>query len=259
VLIGAIGVVLPVVMWATTAWSARYVSGVAVFLAGLMVWLTAFLGLGMTIALLTQPANVGGALAIGAGAGLLLAAPVWIFAPRGQAPPSEEDTPAAVPLAPGEVAAWSATSYSPALLNWTIGGVVVLAIAAAVTMIVLTRGLAWAIVLLPVALVTLFALSAAWRVSVGPAGLTVRGLLGVPVWRVPASDIVAADAVTVEPLGEFGGWGIRWAPGSSGKWRTGIVLRRGPALEVTRRDGRRLLVTVVDPATAAAVLRAYLR
>ena len=47
VLVGAIGIVLPVVMWLSVSRTSR-VSGTAVFLAGLMIWLTAFLGVGMT-------------------------------------------------------------------------------------------------------------------------------------------------------------------------------------------------------------------
>jgi hypothetical protein len=41
-----------------------------------------------------------------------------------------------------------------------------------------------------------------------------------------------------------------------GRW--GIVTHRGPGLEVVRRDGRSIVVTVDDAGTAAAVLETYI-
>jgi hypothetical protein len=57
----------------------------------------------------------------------------------------------------------------------------------------------------------------------------------------------------VVPLGEFGGFGLRWGPGR----RLGIITRGGEALEVQRRDGRTVVVTVDDAATAAGLLMAF--
>ena len=47
--------------------------------------------------------------------------------------------------------------------------------------------------------------------------------------------------------------------GPRGKGRWGIVTRRGSGLEVVRRDGRSIVVTVDDAGTAAAVLETYAR
>ncbi len=37
----------------------------------------------------------------------------------------------------------------------------------------------------------------------------------------------------------------------------GIILRNGESLQVTRRNGKRLVITVDDPATAAALLPTF--
>ena len=55
-------------------------------------------------------------------------------------------------------------------------------------------------------------------------------------------------------MGEFGGWGLRL----SVEGRFGVVLRQGEAIEVTRANGRRFLVTVDDAATGAALLQALI-
>src|SRR5690606_36580405 len=115
---------------------------------------------------------------------------------------------------------------------------------------VVAGGLAWLAFLAPSSLIVLLALMPGWRVSAGPTGLTVRGLLGIPVIRVPLADIADTAAITLlQPLVDFGGWGYRWIIGPGGKSRTGVVVRAGEALRVTRRDGRELIVTVDDAAT----------
>jgi hypothetical protein len=99
-----------------------------------------------------------------------------------------------------------------------------------------------------------FATSASFRVRVGPDGLLVRSMVGFPRVHVPLEDVVSVRAVECNPFGEFGGFG--WRLGLDG--RTGIVLRKGPAIEVERRDRRPLVVTVDGAAVGAAVLQAYL-
>ena len=60
------------------------------------------------------------------------------------------------------------------------------------------------------------------------------------------------EAVQVNPMGEFGGWGLRWAPGGG----FGVVLRSGPGIRVRRTGGKVFTVTVDDAATGAALLEA---
>lgn len=86
-------------------------------------------------------------------------------------------------------------------------------------------------------------------VTVDRRGLTIGlGVLGWPRLRIPLSDVAEATAATISAA-QFGGWGYRLVPGG-----TGVILRSGPALIVTRTSGRRFTVTVDDPDTAAAVL-----
>jgi hypothetical protein len=83
--------------------------------------------------------------------------------------------------------------------------------------------------------------------NVNNDGLTVR-LGGIPVRRIGIGKISSARAIDLEPA-EWGGWGWRAAPNGSA-----IVLRRGDALELTFRGGRRFAVTVDDAATGAALV-----
>lgn len=53
-------------------------------------------------------------------------------------------------------------------------------------------------------------------------------------------------------MGEFGGWGLRWAPGGG----FGVVLRSGPGIRITRTNGKTFSVTVDDAETGAALLTA---
>jgi hypothetical protein len=92
----------------------------------------------------------------------------------------------------------------------------------------------------------------AFHVRVDDSGLHVDSVLGIPRFHVPLSDIESAARVEVNPMGEFGGWGLRLSTGR----RFGVVLRAGDAIEVLRRSGKRFVVTVDDAATGAALLEA---
>jgi hypothetical protein len=119
---------------------------------------------------------------------------------------------------------------------------------------VVSDGLVWPLLLLPVLLFALCALGIAWRVRVDANGIVVRSLpLGRPRTRIPAREIASVKAVRVEPLAEFGGWGWRWSPVGG----FGVIARGGDAIQVERRDGRRFTVTVDDAETGAALLAAY--
>ncbi|CAN5199483.1 hypothetical protein BH09ACT5_BH09ACT5_22390 [soil metagenome] len=95
----------------------------------------------------------------------------------------------------------------------------------------------------------------AWKVSVDNRGLVVRSLVGVPAFRVPLPEVEAATSVVIDPISDFGGWGIRWG----GHRRLGVVLRRGEAIEVRRLDGRTLVVTVAHSQRGAALLNSLAR
>lgn len=78
-------------------------------------------------------------------------------------------------------------------------------------------------------------------------GLRIR-LGGIPIRTYRLSSISSARAIDLEPT-QWGGWGWRFTPGQSA-----IVLRRGDAVELTFRSGRRFAVTVDDASTGAALI-----
>lgn len=55
---------------------------------------------------------------------------------------------------------------------------------------------------------------------------------------IPHEEIQAAEAVDYSPLGEFGGWGVRFRPGFG--WAYNVSGKHG--VIVTRKDGRRMLI-----------------
>ncbi|ALG85401.1 DUF1648 domain-containing protein [Gordonia phthalatica] len=112
-----------------------------------------------------------------------------------------------------------------------------------------TGGLVSAIVIV-IAVVLVIATSVAFHVRIDADGLSVRSILGVPRFHVPADDIERVDVIEIRAIGDFGGYGIRMRGGA-----LGVILRSGPAVEVTRRsNGRRFVVTIGDAGTAAAAL-----
>lgn len=92
-----------------------------------------------------------------------------------------------------------------------------------------------------------------FRVRIDEAGLAVDSAVGWPRVRIPLDDIRRVEAVPhVSPMGEFGGWGMRWALGGG----SGVVLRSGPGIRVQRRSGEVFTVTVDDAETGTALLQA---
>jgi hypothetical protein len=132
---------------------------------------------------------------------------------------------------------------------WGIWVLLVLLPLAFVGLAAFTRTYAFMLVTggLTVVLVVAFSF---FRVQVGEEGLTIRGLLGMPTWRIPLSDVEYAGVTTVSPLRQFGGWGYRL--GTDG--RVGFIVRKGEALEVTRGDGAAWVITVDDAEGAAGLL-----
>jgi hypothetical protein len=87
------------------------------------------------------------------------------------------------------------------------------------------------------------------RVTVAARGVTVGyGPLGLRLTRIPLRRIASAAAVERIPF-SFGYRGSLAVFGAAA-----VVLRRGPALRLTLRDGKTFLVTVDDAATGAALL-----
>ena len=97
------------------------------------------------------------------------------------------------------------------------------------------------------------AVTSAFRVRITPSGFAARSLLGWPRAEIPIDRIVSARAVDISPFGDFGGWGWRIAVDG----RTGIVMHRGAAIEIARRDRKPFIVTIDGAEEAAALLQAY--
>jgi hypothetical protein len=199
--------------------------------------------------------GVGVPLLAGLGLGLVAGVVGWYAQPGVSSSGAAAPEPAtAMSLADGERVVWlRTTTMSRGGMAALVAGL--LALAAAVFATALTgpdRRLPW---ILGAALVIfLFAAlsTTVFRVRVDEQGLTVRSGLGVPRFTVPLADVATAEAAHVQALAEFGGIGIRSAPGR----RFGVVLRSGEALRVRRSDGREFVVTIDDAATGAALLTA---
>ncbi len=110
----------------------------------------------------------------------------------------------------------------------------------------------WIMIGVTVLMAVLVAMTVAFHVRVDAAGLAVTSAAGWPRVHIPLGDVESAGAVVVNPMGEFGGWGLRWAPGGG----LGVVLRSGPGIRVQRRSGKVFTVTVNDAETGAALLNA---
>ena len=246
--------IVGLVVWAASRRAPQLRRGAGA-LAGFMSGLIATLGAtslwvqrGLTDA--RQADDVGGPIAISLVVGIALAAVGAALTPgevpgaaRASGPVPSEAT--RVALAPSERAAWSGWARSRAVLAVAV-------LSAALPLLLLAAlGYSTLPILLVVGLsAVLLALLSTFRVVVGAGGLVVRSVAGWPRWRVPLEEVSQARAVDVRPMRDFGGWGVR----ANTRGQFGVVLRAGEALEVTRGDGSRFVVTVDDAASAASLL-----
>ena len=179
----------------------------------------------------------------------------WLVQPHVRPAPAAPLQPVHVDaIARGQRVVWLATASLSRTAVILIALLLVVIVGVTAVMAIRFTDRMWVPALTLVLLGAAFATSASFRVRVGPDGLWVRSQIGFPRVRVPLDEIVSVRAVECNPFGEFGGFG--WRLGLDG--RTGIVLRKGPAIEVERRDKRALVVTVDGAAVGAAVLQAYL-
>ncbi len=180
----------------------------------------------------------------------------WFLQPRATHRSTTMAIPAQPPLTDSETAVWlQSARLAPVGLVLLSGGVAALLIAAIATLTVAAPDANLVVPFVSLAVVALvLSTTAAFHVRVDARGLTVNSVFGLPRVHVPLSQIERVEAVEVNPLGEFGGWGLRWAPGGG----FGVVLRSGPGIRVYRRGGRVFTVTVPDAATGAGLLRAEL-
>lgn len=251
-----VAAVISIAFWAAGIWLGRSASTrriinatstwvATLFAAILLLTLNAQRGLDDA----SQAGQVGGLVALALVSASVVGLVIALVTPGDAKNPAEQGPPsdvARIPLTDSERAIWVTRAVSPPGLLIGAG-----AIAIGLVVMVLTQQYWLLAVLALLALVT--ASMSVWTVQVDATGLTARSLLGFPRTHQPISEIVRADVVTIRALREFGGWG--WRVGKDG--RSGIVLRSGEALQVTRSGERVFVVTVNSPAAAAALLNTY--
>lgn len=196
-----------------------------------------------------------GALVGGILGGLLLAVIGWFAAPRGSEPVEGADADTDVPslnLSAGQRAVWTGSTHASLWLIVSLivaaAGLLIFAIVAAAS----GDATAWALAL-PVVVLVAAASTLSWRVRLDSRGVLVRSFIGVPRYSIPLSELDDVTVVPVSPVGDFGGWGLRFGAG-----RTGVVMRTGAGLQFDRATGRSLVVTIDDAEQAAGVGRALL-
>ena len=189
-----------------------------------------------------------GAIIPGLLLGLVAAVIGWFLLPRAR--PTEDQyatSPAPTALTPTDRVLWTRSVRSPWWLIALVSGIAVLVIIPAV---IVPSPALWVWVLaIPLAPALLLG-TLVWRVHVDNAGVVVRSFMGFPRFRLRLADIESASVPVVNPLVEFGGWGIRFGAGR----RVGIILGGGDALEVHRTNGSSLVVTVGDAVGAASLI-----
>lgn len=189
-------------------------------------------------------------LLIGVLVGLAAAAGAWFLLPQADTIVSNAEDAEPLSVGKGEHLAWTrAVSISPFVLTILVVAVVLVAIVSILTLVIGNGGF-WTSVASLALIVVVGSSVSYWRVTADRHGLSVRSIFGWPRIRVWADDIASARVIDVNAAGEFGGWGYRWA----GKGRTGIILRDGQAIEVTKKNGKSFVVTVDDARTGARVL-----
>lgn len=226
------------------------------------VWMSTLLAVGVGGSVFIQrglqdAADAGGVgwfMLAGALGGLLLAVPAWFLLPATDPSPHAAIDPEPLELHATERVSWTRT----VLLATAALVVALIAIAGAIVAVLITvtnspEGVWFAVSSLVVVSVLVIG-TGSWRVSVDRRGLRVRSGLGWPRVTIPLTDIEAVHVVDIDPTADFGGWGWRWDAAG----RSGIVMRRGPAIQVTRSSGKKFVITVDDATTGAAVLAALL-
>lgn len=223
------------------------------------VWMSGLLSVGLGGTLWAQrglddaAAASGGAVWMlwGVLAGFALAVPAWFLLPPADKTIGTGETPEPIGLAPTELVSWSRTATTGRGASALIVGVFVLQFV--IALVLAANGEpGWPMLLLvAVVLLVLVGVMFRWQVTADRRGLTVRSALGWPRTTIPVHEITDVAIVEVQPMAEFGGWG--WRHGVDG--RSGVVVRTGAAIQVTRANGKRFVVTVDDAATGAAVLQ----
>lgn len=239
------------IAWGSTASTRRLSAAGSVYLGGLLgVVLLGSLWTQRGLDDAAQARESGAVTALALLLPLVPAVLTAVLVPGDPHVPAEGPVPSAaarVDLAEGERVVWlgrAATPPAAVAVLW-LAAVGMPAVLAAVFQ-------QWALLVVPALLAVLVLAMTEFTVRVDDSGLLVRSAVGWPRTHVPADEVLEARVEEVSPLGQYGGWGRRVALDGSG--RTGVVVRKGPALVVDRTAGRGFVVTVDGAAAAAALL-----
>ncbi len=239
---------------------ATRMAGMNAWMPAIAMGITVFHTIGMGVGSVVFNASpLAPALPLGAGAVLAIGTALltWWLLPREQAATETTDAAEVLPVRSGEIAAWTGRVELPSWFMAIIATVAGVLIMGGISLLLTVGPRLWPIFLAPTVLLVVLLVTSQFVVTAGPRGFMVRSVIGWPRLQVPAANIEKAGVIAVDPVADFGGWGFRWVIGPTHKSRWGVVTRRGPGLEVFRRDGRSIVVTVDDPGTAAAVIETY--
>ena len=189
-------------------------------------------------------------LLIGAGGGALYAVAAWFVQPALTIAPADLREAQARPISSDERAAWMRTLRVRGVGLWVMVIAMVMLVATAIVITITGQPEAWWLWVLSILMIGLFATMFVFRVRIDQSGFTARSIAGFPRFFIPLDDVAAARTLTVSPVGDFGGWGLRLAPGMG----FGIILQSGPALQIERTNGKRLTITIDDAERAADTL-----
>ncbi len=189
-------------------------------------------------------------LVIGAGIGIAYGVIAWFLQPSLTIAPADMREAQVRPLATGERAAWMRTLRVRGAGLWVMIGALVLLVVVAVTITISGQPEAWWMWTLVLLILVLFATMFVFHVRIDGSGFTARSIAGFPAFRIPLEQVAAVRTLTVNPIGDFGGWGLRLAPGMG----FGIILQSGTALQIERKNGKKLTITVDDAERAADTL-----
>jgi hypothetical protein len=200
----------------------------------------------------TTHENLSAMLGVGLGSATIVAAGLWFALPPGVrgVVGTTRTQKSPIQLASGERASWLRTTSASRAMIVTFAGVYVVVAVVVAIAVISSGGTNWWLSFIPLGVIVVVLSSFAWTVRVDARGVRVRGVLGIPVVRVPLDLVTSADVIDVRALAQYGGFGIRWALNG----RIGVIVRSGEALEVHRSKGLDLVVTVDDAATAAALI-----
>lgn len=252
---------LPAVLGSNKATIAAW-SGMNRFLAAFSLMMTASVALLIVLMTYQQlgladardAAGIGGVTVLAFGIGAVLGIVGFFLQPRLLIAGKPGAPVSLVPLAATERAVWVGRAQ-PARVFMIAIGVIATAMVLGIIGLIVSKSdpvSVWIMLGTTVFVLLLVAPTTLFRVRIDADGLEARSAVGLPVFRVPANDIAEVASGHISPMSEFGGWGVRWAPG-----RLGIVLRTGEGLIITRKDGRIFAVTIADSVTAAGLLETY--